>query len=204
MYLDRFPDRHEVQIMTHEHGGGPSPEEGPGSGARPGPPGPDADRQRDGTDVDATFAQIVAQFAEENSPVGPWSAAEDVSEEPTDTAPSTEPDEDSATSGSDGAGNRAFSLSPADDERSDGSGTPDEDTFVPPDPPLPSGDVLGRLAWLGIIAGPLALVVAVVLGRQVTTLFLTASLGSFVAGIITLVARLPADRPDDGDDGAVL
>lgn len=185
--------------MTHDHGDDPSAEDGPGPRAWPGSEDPDEGRRQDDTDVDTAFSAIVARFTEDDSPVGPWSAAEDVSEESAGAKPPT----DSITPDSGGTG--GWGPSGIDASHPPGSSAEeDEDAFVPPDPPSFSGDLPGRLAWLGVIAGPLALVIAVVMGWQVTTLFLAISLGSFVAGLITLVARLPADRPDDGDDGAVL
>jgi hypothetical protein len=86
----------------------------------------------------------------------------------------------------------------------------DEEHFVPPPaPPIPSGDVVTRLAWTGLIGGPLYLTLAQILNWNVDGLTSLASLvavGAFVGGIITLLTRMKDEPyPDDSDDdGAVV
>jgi hypothetical protein len=190
--------------MTLGHGDDdPAPKDDPDHRAQPDPHDPDGPSGGDSTDIDAAFAEIVARFAENDSPVGPWSATEDVPQDPSETDP---PDDTPVIATGPAAAEEdqriyhpdAIQVPPTDAGETDGDG------FVPPDPPLPSGDPIGRLAWLGVIAGPLSLLLAVIANWQVTTLFLTVSLGALVVGFVLLVARLPADRDDDPDDGAVV
>jgi hypothetical protein len=83
---------------------------------------------------------------------------------------------------------------------------PDDDRYHPPEPPpLPRGDLVGRLAWGGVLLGPLFLLCAGLFWRDAPRLWLAVAVLAFVGGFVTLVLRLPADRDDsDGDDGAVV
>jgi hypothetical protein len=83
---------------------------------------------------------------------------------------------------------------------------PDDDRYHPPEPPpLPRGDLVGRLAWAGVLLGPAFLLVAGLFWRGAPRLWLALAVLAFVGGFVTLVLRLPADRDDtDGDDGAVV
>ncbi|MET8474999.1 hypothetical protein ABZY90_12595 [Streptomyces sp. NPDC006422] len=84
----------------------------------------------------------------------------------------------------------------------------DEGHFVPPEPPpLPEGDVTAKFAWLAVVGGPVLLLLAVLLGWDMTWWLATLCIGGFLGGFATLVARMsPGD--DDGDDdpgrGAVV
>ena len=83
---------------------------------------------------------------------------------------------------------------------------PEPEGFVPPEPPpLPRGDLVGWMAWIGVIAGPLFLLVVVLGWRSAPQLLIVAALGAFVGGFITLVSRMPKNRDDDDySDGAVV
>ncbi|WP_330330011.1 hypothetical protein OHS33_09890 [Streptomyces sp. NBC_00536] len=75
----------------------------------------------------------------------------------------------------------------------------DEGHFVPPEPPpLPSGDVTSRFAWLAVVGGPLLLLVAVLLQWEMTWWLTTLGIGGFLGGFATLVARMT--RGDDDED----
>nr|WP_306321382.1 MULTISPECIES: hypothetical protein [unclassified Streptomyces] len=93
---------------------------------------------------------------------------------------------------------------PSDDDFDAG----DEGHFVPPEPPpLPEGDVTSKFAWLAVVGGPVLLLLAVLLGWDMTWWLATLCIGGFLGGFGTLVARMsPGD--DDGDDdpgrGAVV
>lgn len=80
------------------------------------------------------------------------------------------------------------------------------DDFVPqPPPPLPRPrDAVSRAAWLGVIAGPILLLLVVLL--DLPGVLTAAGLVAFIAGFAALIARMPdRARQDDGwDDGAVL
>jgi hypothetical protein len=80
------------------------------------------------------------------------------------------------------------------------------DHYVPPDPPpLPEGDAISRFAWIGVIGGPVFLIVAALLRWELAGWTGALPLVAFMAGFVTLVARM-RDRPDDSDpdDGAVV
>jgi hypothetical protein len=80
-----------------------------------------------------------------------------------------------------------------------------QERFVPPEPPpITSTDLPSRLAWLGVIGGPVFLLVAALVWRTLPTLVVIFALAAFIGGFITLVARLPRDRGDGSDDGAVV
>lgn len=190
--------------MTHEHDHEPPPEEHPGSDD--GAPPPD--------DVDTAFAAIVAQFSDGAPQVGPWSAAEDLEPGDADGKDTGGKDADGPVASGEGAGRdlptpggdavNPFPPPAAEDDRRDAPEDPDEDGFVPPDPQLPRGDLVTRLAWAGVIGGPLGLLLAAVTRQSVSTSFLAVTVGAFVAGFLVLVARLPTEHPDDPDDGAVV
>ncbi|MEU7961863.1 hypothetical protein AB0D09_00075 [Streptomyces sp. NPDC049097] len=83
----------------------------------------------------------------------------------------------------------------------------DEGHFVPPEPPpLPTGDTTAKFAWLGVVGGPILLLLAVMLGWEMTWWLTTLGVGGFLGGFATLVARMRTDD-EDGDDpgrGAVV
>lgn len=79
--------------------------------------------------------------------------------------------------------------------------------YIPPEPPRgPRLDWISRLAWAGVLGGPLILVLVALLdigsGSRLTLL---GALG-FAAGFLTLVIRMKDRLPADegGDDGAVV
>ncbi len=79
------------------------------------------------------------------------------------------------------------------------------DRYVPPPPPpLPRLGLVQQLAWLGVLGGPVVLLLAAVFTLPIPTwLELLAALG-FVAGFVTLVLGMDNRSHDelDGDDGA--
>ncbi|WP_369246023.1 hypothetical protein [Streptomyces sp. R41] len=92
---------------------------------------------------------------------------------------------------------------PADDDFDED----DEGHFVPPEPPpLPTADTTAKFAWLGVIGGPILLLLAVLLGWDMTWWLTTLGIGGFLGGFATLVMRMKTDD-EDGDDpgrGAVV
>ncbi|MET8813195.1 hypothetical protein ABZW47_14430 [Streptomyces sp. NPDC004549] len=85
----------------------------------------------------------------------------------------------------------------------------DEGHFVPPEPPpLPVADTTAKFAWLGVIGGPVLLLLAVLLGWEMTWWLATCGIGGFVGGFITLVTRMRTDDEEGGGDdpgrGAVV
>ncbi|MBL1106043.1 hypothetical protein JK361_15830 [Streptomyces sp. 5-8] len=103
-----------------------------------------------------------------------------------------------------GVGPRDYTVpEPSDDDFDED----DEGHFVPPEPPpLPTADTTARFAWLGVVGGPVLLLLAVILGWEMTWWLATAGIGGFLGGFVTLVTRMRTD--DDGDDdpgrGAVV
>jgi hypothetical protein len=151
---------------------------------------------------DAEWASLVQQFNEPSAPghdagatpVPRWPASEDVDEkyEPLIDVPAglvigDTPDED-------------------EDEKPAKKADDPHDHFVPPDPPRgPRLDWITRLAWLGLLGGPLLLIAAAVLDfgtGRITTL----AVAGFIGGFLTLVFRMKDRLPpgDGGDDGAVV
>lgn len=83
---------------------------------------------------------------------------------------------------------------------------PDGGHFVPPEPPpIPRPDLPHRLAWTGVLLGPVLLVVFALLWRDVPQWVVGALASGIVAGFGYLVWRLPRTRDrDDPDDGAIV
>lgn len=78
----------------------------------------------------------------------------------------------------------------------------DEGHFVPPEPPpLPAADTTAKFAWLGVLGGPVLILLAVLLGWEMTWWLTTVALGGFLGGFATLVMRMGTDEDDDGDPG---
>jgi hypothetical protein len=192
---------------------------GDGDREGPGDASPQGERDdRPELDVDAAFAALVAEFGRPTTgDVGPWPAAEDV--DPDDDTSSADVAGVDADPGLDDDGVdaalRAARRGPRHrlpDGGDAGFGYPGldepddaEERFVPPDPPpITSTDLVSRLAWLGVIGGPLFLLIAALVAHELPTLVVLAALTAFIGGFVTLVARLPRDRGDGGDDGAVV
>ncbi|MFF8834682.1 hypothetical protein [Streptomyces sp. NPDC015130] len=83
------------------------------------------------------------------------------------------------------------------EEDADGTG---EGHFVPPEPPpLPEADTTTKFAWLGVVGGPVLMLLAVLFQWDMTWWLTTLCVGGFLGGFATLVARMKHD--DDDDDG---
>ncbi|GAA3396531.1 hypothetical protein [Streptomyces roseoviridis] len=100
-----------------------------------------------------------------------------------------------------GGGPRDYSLAepdPAPGAADDGDA--DEGHFVPPEPPpLPEADTTTKFAWLGVVGGPVLMLLAVLLRWDMTWWLTTLCVGGFLGGFVTLVARMKHD--DEDDDG---
>ncbi|MFD0148202.1 hypothetical protein ACWGQ4_22195 [Streptomyces sp. NPDC055721] len=89
-------------------------------------------------------------------------------------------------------------YSPAEPE--DGPDGAEEGHFVPPEPPpLPEADATTKFAWLGVVGGPVLMLVAVLFQWDMTWWLTTVCVGGFLGGFATLVGRMKHD--DDDDDG---
>ncbi|MFF5189604.1 hypothetical protein ACFY30_38565 [Streptomyces sp. NPDC000345] len=182
--------------------------------------GPDARRGREPEeqsvpfDEDAAWAAIVAGYGDEPpDPPGakPFKSVEDLAllesrtneDEPRDPGEEQEPKPakplGSSVSFAPGVGPRDHSAPEPAEEDFDED---DEGHFVPPEPPpLPAADTTAKFAWLGVIGGPLLLLLAVLLGWDMTWWLTTVSIGGFLGGFATLVVRMRPDDEDDGDPG---
>lgn len=78
--------------------------------------------------------------------------------------------------------------------------------FEPPElGPMPPLDPATKIAWVALLASPLALVVATVIGWIMPRLLSGALVVAFVGSIVFLIARRGNDnRGDDPDQGAVI
>ncbi|MFE7274233.1 hypothetical protein [Streptomyces sp. NPDC057623] len=98
-----------------------------------------------------------------------------------------------------GVGPRDYSVPEPAEEDFDAD---DEGHFVPPEPPpLPAADATAKFAWLGVIGGPILLLLAVLLGWDMTWWLATLGIGGFLGGFATLVMRMKTDDEDDDDPG---
>jgi len=214
------PDR----SAGHEEDPAGRPEHLPGTAGGPaGTGGPGAEGPVPGTaDVDRAFAELVSHLSDPVAGgVGPWPVSEDADGQEPGPGP------DRAERDADGAGPRPGTAGgperPGEQDRPEppvmpalpyslldlpGAGPDDDEPveeFVPPDPPpLPRGDRTTRLAWYGVLGGPAFLLLCAMFWKDLPTGIMLAAIGAFLAGFVALVARLPSERPDDPDDGAVV
>jgi hypothetical protein len=159
----------------------------------------DAAQMRD-AEVDQEFRAIVSSYDDPvPGPVARWPVLED-------RDPDAEPDPGPAPPprGS-GLSSRLVRRASEPAEEPDPSYWPEEHYVPPAPPPLPSLDRVARFAWLGVVGGPLLLLVGAVFNLGLDRWVTLTALAGFIAGFATLVARMP-DRSadDDGDDGAVV
>ncbi|MCP9946146.1 hypothetical protein LUX12_17190 [Streptomyces somaliensis] len=185
--------------------------DGPGDRTGPEPAGGGA-----GLDEEAAWAAIVAAYGDE--PSDPPGA------EPPRPAEDPAPPEGGPGDGGDGprdggrdaakgggpvlGGSVVFApgvgpRGPRDYEPAD----EDEGHFVPPEPPpLPESDPAVRFGWLGVVGGPVLMLLAVLLGWDMTWWLTTVCVGGFLGGFATLVARMRPgdDEEDDPGRGAVV
>ena len=154
---------------------------------------------------DAEWKSLIEQFNAPSapghdggeSPVPRWPASEDVDEkyEPLIDVPASMTIED--TSDDDEDEDEDQPAKKADDPH---------DHFVPPEPERgPRLDWISRIAWLGLIGGPLLLIAAAVFDfgtGRITTLAVVGFIGGFLTLVIRMKDRLPPD--DTPDDGAVV
>ncbi|MDQ1103226.1 hypothetical protein QE364_001755 [Nocardioides zeae] len=79
---------------------------------------------------------------------------------------------------------------------------PEERYVPPPPPPLPRPAPPRLAAWTGVLGMPVLVLVLIVLQIAVPPWATTGMVLWFLSGFAYLVASMPAQRPDDGDDGA--
>jgi len=163
-------------------------------------------------DEEAAWAAIVAGYGDEpKDPPGakPFKSVEDLAlleaqtNDDAPEAPQEKPASDKPLGGSvtfaPGVGPRDYSPAEAAD---DDLGEDDEGHFVPPEPPpLPEADTTAKFAWLGVVGGPVLLLLAVLLGWDMTWWLATIGIGGFLGGFATLVMRMRTDEEGDDDPG---
>ncbi|MFN8076287.1 MAG: hypothetical protein U0Q15_12815 [Kineosporiaceae bacterium] len=154
----------------------------------------DNDGEHPQLDVDAAFAEIVAAWS--------TSAEDPTSPSSSTPAPARADEDDDAEP----LVLKPIWATPSEEEVSEQiDRLVEADAFVPPDPdPLPPGDMVSRLSWLGVLAGPLFLVFAALFWNGLPQWLLLLAVVAFVGGFATLVARMPQERDEDDDDGAVV
>jgi hypothetical protein len=155
------------------------------------------------TTDDAIFTELIAHLQDDDGR-HPWPAAEDLEPRPDDEE-TTAIIVSSAVTDADAA--EADRVRRDADRDDDTERDPEHDHYVPPEPgPAPKLDWISKLAWTGLIGGPVVLLLAALLGVGRGGRLLAFALLAFVAGFLTLVFRMK-DRPpidDTPDDGAVV
>ncbi|MBH5134522.1 hypothetical protein RVN83_09435 [Streptomyces sp. PU10] len=191
-------DREERDLeREHREGREPAADGGPGAQDVP-------------FDEAAAWDAIVAGYGEEPpDPPGakPFKSVEDLAllepevndEKPSADRPAPDRPLGSSVAFAPGVGPRDHTPAEPSDDDFDAD---DEGHFVPPEPPpLPDADPTAKFAWLGVIGGPVLLLLAVLLGWDMTWWLTTLSIGGFLGGFATLVVRMRTDDEDDDDPG---
>lgn len=165
------------------------------------PAAPDAD-------VDAAWRAIVAGYGRTGSdPVASWPVAEEV-----DDSPARSDEGEGPTT------SRRILRRPPEPTTDESwgleSGPPEpaaepeepEEHYVPPPPaPLPRMELHTKFAWLGLLGGPIFLIVMATLDWRPFDGATFLAIAAFVAGFGTLVYRMKDPDPGSGgDDGAVV
>jgi hypothetical protein len=172
--------------------------------------GREPDEQKVPFDEDAAWRAIIAGYGEEPpDPPGakPFKAVEDLAllekdtendgDDPAEPRPARPLG--SSVSFAPGVGPRDYTApEPTEDDFDED----DEGHFVPPEPPpLPAADTTAKFAWLGVVGGPILLLLAVLLGWEMTWWLTTLGIGGFLGGFATLVVRMRTDDEEDDDPG---
>ncbi|MBA3745227.1 hypothetical protein [Sporichthya sp.] len=169
-------------------------------------PAPAATPEPEEQDFEAAFRAIVAGYGKTGTEqVAPWSPAEDVENETPNAGGSwrvlrrAEPDDSSDDADDEGwgvvegAGPKA--VEPAE---------PDEHYVPPPPPPLPRVDKHTKLSWVGVIGGPLFLILFTALDWSPIPYATFFAIAAFIGGFASLVYRMTDDGPGHSDDGAIV
>ncbi len=86
--------------------------------------------------------------------------------------------------------------------------TPEEedDTYVPEEPPasLAGTEPLVVLAWAAAIGGPAVLLLSAFFWRAIPLIAVLGIVAAFLVSVVFLLMRLPSERGDDNDDGAIV
>ena len=162
-------------------------------------------------DDDQTWAELIDSFHAAPTTEGdqPWPEAEELG--PDDLLDDSRPEDfrdASVTLGSltgRGAGPEAAAPDGVTGGIDDATAEEAANHFVPPVPaPIPRGDRVQRLAWAGVIAPPIALIIVAIMSWRPSDEIIFLAVVTFVAGFVTLIARMRGHHPNDPDDGAVI
>lgn len=159
--------------------------------------GDDAESTPGGVLVDdATWADIIAAYRADSAGGHSWPDAEDVRAD------------DGSGQGAGKSPPRRADAEEWPEQRRPTPREPDDpaDHFQPPlPPPLPTADSTTRLAWAGVVGGPVLLLLSVMLDWDLASWAQVFAVAAMVGGFVTLVARM-RDGGDDvaGDSGAVV
>ncbi len=192
-------------------------------------PGPGDDRPDDSDDVDARWAEIVADLSDladagrkpggDDEPTALGRPARRDAEGDEDIILPPRRRRDDLPPRDVGRGARVIrpaapepSEDPSDEAFGPRSWAPDpaveeaEDHFVPPDPgPVLGGNPLLTLAWSAVVGVPTLIVIATIFWRDIPSWLLQVAGAAFLAGVGLLVWRMPHRKdPDDDDSGAVV
>ncbi|WP_377272022.1 hypothetical protein [Peterkaempfera sp. SMS 1(5)a] len=183
---------------------GGTPEDGTERRAEPRPPAGSQAEQ------DAIFKELVASF---DAPVDlrTWPDSEDLGEppgRPRGNGPGDVGDLNRLDDFTPQPRPRPGNVHPASGPRDwDSPENPDDDHFVPPEPPpLPRTDTTGTFAWIAVIGGPVLLFFSALAWREISGWPAVLGVTAFIGGFVTLVARMK-NRDEDDDDphgGAVV
>ena len=84
---------------------------------------------------------------------------------------------------------------------------PEEDHFVPPDPPpLPPAEPVTKYGWTALLGGLGLLIVPMLFRYEIGNTLILIAIGGIIGGFVTLVMRMKdsGSPDDDPDDGAVV
>jgi hypothetical protein len=169
---------------------------------RPDPTPPEDPDHR--LDIDAAFAEIVAHWEPSPPDQGEDSAAPAAGPAP---EPAAEDEAPPPAARDDEALRELFRPAWQEEPLHSSASWDDEGHFVPPPPPpLPAVEPRRKLAWGGLLAGPLVALLSFVLSVRVPDWAVLGLVLGFVGGFVYLVATMRASRDEGwpGDDGAVL
>ncbi|WP_182111330.1 MULTISPECIES: hypothetical protein [unclassified Actinotalea] len=174
---------------------------GAGDGKADGPEGTAGPHESSDTDIEARWAEIVAQLG-------------DLGAAPRDAdaqAPPERPHRRSTDAPPDVPADAPEADRRPPDPSTPRSWSPDPDVeaaeehFQPPDPgPVLGGDPLLTMAWGAVAGVPLLMLVAVVAWQDLPALVLQVAGAAFVAAVGLLLWRMPHRRDDDDGPGAVV
>lgn len=159
---------------------------------------------------DEAWRAIVENYGDRAELDDTWDAPDapdspDRADEPSPDAGTTGTDDPPSSSAAAGLRDLDPFADPSDDpsdepvaRRSD----PEERFVPPPPPPLPRPAPPRLAAWCGVLGMPVLVLVLIVLQVAVPPWATTGMVLWFLSGFAYLVVSMPAQRPDDGDDGA--